>query len=548
MPRLRVITFLLLLTCAANVFSQSYTQSQKTCVINGKKYFLHKVERGQSLYGIAKLYNTDLNTLILENPGAIDGIKHGQELKIPAEKPRPQPTAADLDKYVLHSVARGETIFSITQKYQVTEQQLTQLNPDIKNGLKEGLLLRIKEKPKVVAIASGTSTVTSAVTTASVNPGSDTVSVLPYNKPKKPSYTVGVFLPFSFREAETLNVDELIVNKQLFPPAQQLALDFYEGLQKAADSLKSADFSVTLKVYDVGEKDSMQVYKYAREESFRNLDLIIGPMYNSSFRIISSEARKFQIPCVSPLTQHNKVLFENAYASKTTPSNNSLLSGLATYCLDSLMSHNLVLVNTGYAKDQAAIKYFRLAFNEKAAARGLKDTISEVRGIAGAKTLYKADKLNYFIVLSEYETPVSDFVTHLNMFAEKKENLRVIGLRKWLSLDNLDLEYFNRFGLMFPASYHINYDDALVKKLSAAYRDKFYTDATDHYYYAADLGLYYFEQLRSQGPAFCVQLDKLPKKGPFISYNFFHPNGQTGFENQAVQIIRYTDYKLKRIN
>jgi len=527
------------------VVGQTYTPSQKTTVINGKKYYLHKVEKGQSLYGIAKLYNTDMNSLILENPGAIDGIKKGQELKIPAEKPKTQTTAADLDKYLCHNVVKGETVFSICQKHLITEQQLLQLNPDIKSGLKEGMVLKIKEKPKTATVSTATTIPTITSGTVGI---SDSILVANFNKPKKAVYNVGVFLPFSFPESDALNIDELIVNKQNFPQAQQLAIDFYEGLQRAADSLKGADFAINLKIYDVGERDSLRVIKYTKDENFKNLDLVIGPMYNSSFKMISSEAKKLQVPCVSPLTQQNKVLFDNSFASKTTPANNTLLSGLAAFCIDSFITQNLVLVNTGYAKDQPAIKYFKQAFNEKAAARNLKDTLPEVKGINGAKALYKADKMNYYIVLSENETPVSDFVTHLNMFADKKENLRVIGLRKWISLDNLDLEYFNRFALMYPAPYFIDHENPFVKKLSRAYRDKYYTDPGDHYYYAADIGLYYFEQLRSQGPVFCTMLDKLPKKGTLLSYDFIRPNAQTGFENQAVQIIRYTDYKLKKVN
>lgn len=544
---LLLICFIFQFLFADSSFAQTYTQSQKTTVINGKKYFLHKVEKGQSLYGIAKLYSVDLNALIMENPGAIDGIKKGQELKVPAEKPKQQVTTADLEKYVIHNVAKGETVFSICQKYQITEQQLVQLNPDVKNGLKEGLVLKIKEKTKGTTVTTNTVTIaTNTVTTNTVSPA-DTATVKS-DKPKKASYMVGVFLPFSFAETDMLNIDELIINKQNFPNAQQVAIDFYEGLQKAADSLKSADFSISFKIYDVGEKDSLLVSKYAREESFKKLDLIIGPMYNSSFKIISTEAKKLQIPCVSPLTQQNKVLFENVFTSKTTPSNNTLLSGLAVFCIDSLITQNLVLINTGYSKDQASIKYFKQVFNEKAAAKNLKDTLPEVKGINGAKNLYRADKLNYFIVLSENETPVSDFITHLNMFADKKENIRVIGLKKWISLDNLDLEYFNRFGLLFPVTYFVDYDNQLIKKWSRAYRDKYYTDAGDYYYYAADAGLYYFELLKTQGPAFCTTLDKFPKKGTLVNFDFFHPNNQTGFENQAVQIIRFTDYKLKKAN
>lgn len=522
-------------------FSQNYTQSQKTTVINGKKYLLHTVEKGQSLYGIAKLYNLDLNTLIMENPGSIDGIKKGQELKIPTEKPKPQVSPADFDKYFCHTVAKGETVYSICQKYLVSEQQLQQLNPDLKSGLKEGMILKIKEKAKA------TTTIPLGTTTTPTVAAADTTPVN-FNKPKKSIYNVGVFLPFSFSEAEMLNVDELIVNKQGFPAAQQLAIDFYEGLQKAADSLKSADFSINFKIYDVGERDSAQVLKHALADGFKTLDLAIGPMYNSTFKIISAEAKKLQIPCISPLTQQNKVLFENPYTSKTTPSNNSLFNGLATLCIDSFRTQNLVLVNTSYTKDQSGIKYFKQAFNEQAAAKGFKDTLMEVHGINGAKAAYKSDKLNYFIVLSEYETPVSDFITHLNMFAEKKENIRVIGLRKWMNLDNLDLEYFNRFGLIYPAPYYIDYDHALVKKLNREYRDKYYTDAGDYYFYAADIGLYYFDLLKNHGPAFCTMLNKFPKKGTLVNFDFYRPNNQTGFENQGVQIIRYTDYRLKKVN
>lgn len=543
MLSIRAFAFILFLASAPASFSQA--PSQKTTVIGGKKYYLHKVERGQSLYGIAKLYNTDLNTLILENPGAIDGIKPGVELKIPAGKPKPKLASADTSRYVVHSVAKGETVYRLTQKYKVSEKQLNELNPELKNGLKEGLVLRIREKPRSKVIPTASVTVNTAPDTVVAI---DSAFIQSFNKPRKPAYTIGVFLPFSFRSAEALNIDELVVNKQNFPPTQQLAIDFYEGLQRAADSLRSEEFAVTLKLYDVGERDSGQHAVLTRDESFKQLDLIIGPMYNSSFKVISAAAKELQIPCVSPLTQHNKVLFENAYASKTTPSNNSLLGGLAAFCLDSLRAHNLVLVHTGHYKDAPALKCFRQAFAEEAQKRGLHDTIAEVRGITGAKAAYKADKLNYYIVLSEYETPVSDFITHLNMFADKKENLRVIGQRKWLSHDNLDLEYLNRFELMYPASYYMDEEDPFIKKLAARYREKYYTDPGDYYYYAADLGLYYFEQLRNSGPSFCIQLDKLPKKGPLVHYDFYHPNLQTGFENQAVQIIRYTGYKLKRVN
>ena len=534
----------------ASVYGQNSGVSKNTQVINGKKYYIHKVEKGQSLYGIAKIYGLDLNALIVENPEAIDGIKTGQELKIPAEKPKEQsqPTLKDYENYLTHKVSKGETVYSICKKYEITEQQLVQLNPSVKTGLKENVILKIKEKEKEKIKTAQTNTVsTSKATTNTVviTKKTETVEtpVELINKPKKNKYNVGLFLPFHFEGLDQLNIDELVMNKQDFPESEQLALDIYDGLKQAADSLKTDEFSIDFKLYDSGDIDSLVIVKLIKTEEFKNLDLIIGPLYNSPFKIVAAEAKKYQIPCVSPLTQQNKVLFDNVFTSKLIPSNNTLLQGLADYCADSLSKENIVLVNNGNVKDLQNIKAFKSYYNQK-----VKDTLSEVKGVIGAKTVYKADKVNYYIVLTENEAFISDFLTQLNIFSDKKENIHIIGLRKWLNYDNLDLEYFNKFSFICVAPYFVDEEKAFVQKLNTAYIQKNGCNAGDYYYLATDAGLYYFNLLKQSGSAFSAVLDDLPKKGTCINFNFTHPNNSTGFENQSVQIIRYNDYKLKKVN
>ncbi|MHB8401951.1 MAG: LysM peptidoglycan-binding domain-containing protein [Bacteroidia bacterium] len=528
--------------------AQNTAISKNTQLINGKKFYIHKVVKGQSLYGIAKIYGVDLNTLIIENPEAIDGIKVGQDLKIPAEKSKEQsmPTLKDYEKYVTHKVSKGETVYSICKQYKITEQQLTTLNSDIKNGLKENMVLKIKEKEKVKTTQTNTVTAftNTTITTTKKEENNDSIPKEVVNKPKKNKYNIGLILPFHFDDLDRLNVDELVLHKQSFPSVQQMALDIYEGLQQAADSLKTADFEIVFKLYDSGDNDSLATTKLIKTNEFKNLDLIIGPLYNSSFKIVSHEAKKYQIPCVSPLTQQNKVLFNNVFTSKLIPSNNTLLQGLADYCIDSLSGNNMVLLNNGSMKDFQTIKTFATYYNQKA-----KDTLTQVRGIDAAKEVYKADKLNYYLVLTEDEVFITNFLTQLNLFAEKKENLRVIGLRKWMIYDNLDLEYFNNFNFTCAVPYYVDEENPYIQKLKTAYRKKYNTNPDDDYYYvSADAGLYYFNLLKTIGGTFAVALDDMPKKGSCINFNFTHPNNKTGFENQEVQIIRYNDYKLKKAN
>jgi LysM repeat protein len=83
-PKLVYISFFVLyFICISNMCAQAPAKSTNVTTINGKKYYLHKIAHAQSLYGISKIYNVDVNTILKENPNASKGIIVGQDLKIP---------------------------------------------------------------------------------------------------------------------------------------------------------------------------------------------------------------------------------------------------------------------------------------------------------------------------------------------------------------------------------------------------------------------------------------------------------------------------------
>ncbi len=60
------------------IYAQENVPVTKTTVIksiNGKDYYMHKVEKGQTLYSISKVYNVPIDDIIYENPDAKSGIK-----------------------------------------------------------------------------------------------------------------------------------------------------------------------------------------------------------------------------------------------------------------------------------------------------------------------------------------------------------------------------------------------------------------------------------------------------------------------------------------
>ena len=83
-----IVIFLLGLFLGAPAFSQQepvITRSVNKVILGGKVYYIHVVEPGQTLYSISRAYNISQKEISVENPGVISGIRIGQTLKIPVE-------------------------------------------------------------------------------------------------------------------------------------------------------------------------------------------------------------------------------------------------------------------------------------------------------------------------------------------------------------------------------------------------------------------------------------------------------------------------------
>ncbi len=58
--------------------------SQKTEVLDGKTFIIHTVKKGQTLYSLCKAYGVSQEDMLKNNPEAKNGLKEGQILRIPA--------------------------------------------------------------------------------------------------------------------------------------------------------------------------------------------------------------------------------------------------------------------------------------------------------------------------------------------------------------------------------------------------------------------------------------------------------------------------------
>lgn len=148
----RLLLFLLIFPAAMLVFSQTVEISAEKALIDGKKYYLHTVKQGQTLYAISKAYSVSVDEMVKSNPEAENGVKTGQVLKIPIlgdviTKPVNQPPTPDPKiEGIEHIVQRGETVYGICRMYHLSVEALYEANPIIQErGLRPGDILIITE-------------------------------------------------------------------------------------------------------------------------------------------------------------------------------------------------------------------------------------------------------------------------------------------------------------------------------------------------------------------------------------------------------------------
>ncbi len=144
-----IVCVILILTTTFSVYSQEpviVERSNNKVVIEGTVYYVHVVKPGQTLYSISKAYNVSEKEITIENPGVTADLRIAQVLKIPANPSAAYEvnTVKPVQDKNQHVVQAGETIYSISKKYDCTEEMILQLNPGLEiEDIQIGHLLTI---------------------------------------------------------------------------------------------------------------------------------------------------------------------------------------------------------------------------------------------------------------------------------------------------------------------------------------------------------------------------------------------------------------------
>ena len=197
---------------------------------------------------------------------------------------------------IFHEVDRKETLFSISQKYNINVNDILELNPKLKNS-------RLRRRSTILIPVFNSIQDVIKIEKDSIEI-SYNISKLDsiYSKKRKKNNRLNLSVLLPFRSA-AINYDSINEVESLFEDRNlyTIALDFYSGILYAVEDLKKLDILVELNVFDT-ENSVNKILEISNNSKILNSDLIIGPLIPRNFETLSNLEFLESIPKVFPLS------------------------------------------------------------------------------------------------------------------------------------------------------------------------------------------------------------------------------------------------------
>ena len=532
-------------------------------IIEGKKYYIHTVAKGETLYGISKIYDVVIKEIVFENPLTINGLNVGEAIKIPVPIRVVDPIVMD-GKYIYHTIQPGETLYSLSRQYEISVETIDMANPEIAGGLRAGgtvripVLKKVKRKPELFSeILEGLDS-NSVAKIDSVEKDStssqNTDSIL-----LKERYQISYMLPLFLDINDSLDRNKEVDEPLKIYEKSKIALAFYEGALIAIDSMKKQGFSADIFTYDTA-KDTTKVNKILKKKQLLNSDIIIGPLYRSNLVMVNEFAKENGIHMVSPLVATNRILIGNEHISKVLPCVQTNVEEIAKYIANEYSSDNeivldiknVILVHNGDPGEILLCKLFKEKYeallnisdsNNIGINKDIKIINYYDRKIAGLEEVLSVADSNVLVILSRNQVFVSQIIASLNN-KHKDYSISVFGLPVWKHFKNIEIEHLHNLNIHIAYPEYINYDSDEVKRFVKSFVKKYHEYPNNYSFQGFDVTYFYLSMLKNYGYKFASFLPKvtLPSLQTFNNYQKI--GFGSGYENKSVFILKYEDFLL----
>ena len=403
---------------------------------------LYTIEEKDNYYKLTRKFNLTQKELFALNPGLEDkGLRPGEVIKVKGnaisstvtetaveEKVQESKLAnsytsvSTADDYVTYTVQSGDTVFGILNKFGISLDQLLNLNPSLSQGLKTGMVLKIKKLDEGYVKKSG-----------------DALNVV-------------LMLPFGFDTGDS--------------KYRTLALDFLSGAKLAIERNVQKGQQLDVKVIDAGNEQSFK--NSLTQINADNTDLIIGPFFKSSVLQVLDYVKATKIPVVAPFANSedlynysNLILIETnemVYADRIVKETKDVYSDQKIYILAD--------------EDQIKAKYLKTNL-EKELRNPNVIIVNSAADIQVDKNMMTGQSAPIIAILANDKDAVADsFANTMIALGEETNGIKAFSMF-YSPIFEKKQDALSQVNLVYLMDRKINTEGDYEKEILAAYKEKY---------------------------------------------------------------------------
>ncbi len=565
--------------------------------IDGRRYQVHTVEQGQTLYAIGRSYAVPVDMIIAANPGADKGLNIGQELLVPLDavvkkEARNAPELAK-DGELKHTVAKKETLFGIARQYGVDVNTLLERNPHANAGLQPGMQVLIpvvkyqgqpenvvkpaepykgrphvvqpgetlyslgqyyNVRPEVIQVANGGLPEGLKAGSTIIIPGVAEDPPVAVDMDRAPAalkerYEIGLLLPFSVAKNDSVLRATPTGTNARYYETTRIAAQFYGGARMALDSLRKLGLNAEVMVMDMGE-DPESWTAVMRDPDLAKVDLFIGPFHRAAIERLARVHQRAHIVC--PVAQSNKVILGQPTVSKVSPARTDLSRFTARFIAARHATENVIMLRPGITSERELEAQLAQALADAMAGRSgrLHDSLPVAR--PGKRDLgdlpgkLRSDRMNVIVAANNDVEFVTTLVSKLKPLAAKYR-ITLIGTQGWLDIASVAAADLDVLNFTFPAPSFADPADPRVIAFTKAFRERYSTDADEYAFLGFDATFYYTMALMTQGPGFASRFDRIRTEPLHMGFHLTRTGPENGYRNEQGVMLQQKELRLMRV-
>jgi LysM repeat protein len=481
----------------------------------------YRVKPKETEFGIARMHGVTLEALREANPELSDGLKIGMLLKIPEATIT---TLKDSVNYVLHTVVKDDTYFNLTRRYDVSQEDLVRLNPVLEEeGLRLGLLLKIKPRPEEEETEPE-------------------VGRLVEDLDLDRQLRVAFMLPYQLNKiSENDSIVEESFRRQR--SLQNIATDFQLGSLYAIDSLRKMGLSVDVDFFDTEysrfdtENARQKLQFLIGSNRLRTYDAIVGPLFFENAHWMSERVNTLLL---TPFYSARQEGLESRNLVKTSPDDRVYEEKVMAFMEKTYAGENILVINDTLTGNQS--KLWRVVNRLKNM-----DSVSDIAVLRPKESMIDPELFkieldsmgpNWVVIISNENLTTSAAVNGLKGFAERID-IDLFAFKKGRNFDAIDNHFLGKLNFVFATSEFLDPERMGVGNFYAGYERRNHAWPSTYSVRGFDVTYDLLVRLASSGPFGNGITSGLSDR---VSGRFdFKRKLLGGYQNHGVYLLRYNE-------